>query len=124
MRQNIKNLGKPVVKPGILDIIAYIGGKSAVPGVSNPIKMSSNENPHGCSPKAEAAFLASAPRLNRYPDGKAAPLRAAIARQYGLEPGRLIFGAGSDELYILLAQIYLEPGDNIVQAKHAFLSYA
>lgn len=124
MTSTTKTASGPKVKAGILDIEAYIGGKSAVPGVANPVKMSSNENPHGCSPKAEAAFLASAPRLNRYPDGKATPLRNAIAKHYDLEPGRLIFGAGSDELYILLAQIYLEPGDNIVQAKHAFLSYA
>jgi histidinol-phosphate aminotransferase len=115
---------KPTPKRGILDIQAYIGGKSRIEGVADPVKMSSNENPLGCSPLAEAAFLASAPRLNRYPDGKAAPLRAAIARRFALEPERLIFGAGSDEIYILLAQIYLEPGDNIVQAKHAFLSYA
>lgn len=114
---------RPRPKPGILDIAPYIGGKSKAAGFDNPIKLSSNENALGCSPAALAAYEAAASRLHVYPDGKAGPLRAAIAERFKLDPARLVFGCGSDELFMLLAQAYLEPGDNIVQPEFAFLSY-
>jgi histidinol-phosphate aminotransferase len=113
----------PRPKDGILDIAPYVGGKSKAVGFEHPIKLSSNENVLGCSPAATEAFVAAAPRLNLYPDGKAGPLREAVARKFGLEPERLIFGCGSDEIFMLLAQAYLEPGDNIVQTEFGFLSY-
>jgi histidinol-phosphate aminotransferase len=113
----------PRPKVGILDIVPYVGGKAQVAGFENPIKLSSNENVLGCSPAATEAYLAAAPKLNIYPDGKAAPLREVIARKFALEPDRLIFGCGSDEIFMLLAQAYLEPGDNIVQTEFGFLSY-
>jgi histidinol-phosphate aminotransferase len=113
----------PRPKDGILDIAPYVGGKSKAAGFEHPIKLSSNENILGCSPAATDAFMASASKLHLYPDGKATPLREAIAEKFDLEPERLVFGCGSDEIFMLLAQVYLEPGDNIVQTEFGFLSY-
>src|SRR4051812_20546751 len=115
---------RPTPKPGLLDIAAYVGGKSKIDGVAHPVKLSSNENILGCSEAARAAFRDAADRLHAYPDGKAPALRAAIADRYGLEPERLTFGDGSDEIFALLNQAYLEPGDNIIQGEHGFAAYA
>src|SRR5579875_3118372 len=114
---------RPKPKPGILDIEPYVGGKSKIEGVAEPIKLSSNENVLGCSPKAVAAFAEAASRLNLYPDGQSGALKQAVAEKYGLEPERLIFGCGSDEVFTLLAQVYCEPGVNIVQGQYGFLAY-
>lgn len=114
----------PLPKSGILDIAHYVPGKSKAEGVARPVKMSANENPLGASPAAMEAFAAAAARLADYPDGSAAALRAAIAAHYGLEPERLTFGCGSDEVFEDLCQIFLEPGDNIVQGQYGFAAYA
>ena len=113
----------PAPKAGILDIAPYIGGKSKIEGVAEPIKLSSNENALGCSPLAVAAFEEAKSKLFRYPDGHAHILREAVARHHGLEPERLVFGSGSDEVFALLNQTWLEPGDNIVTGAHGFLAY-
>ena len=115
---------RPVPKAGLLDIAAYVGGKSKIEGVAHPVKLSSNENVLGCSEAAKAAYRDAVDRLHLYPDGKANGLRAAVAAHYGLEPERLTFGDGSDEIFALLCQVYLEPGDNIVQGEHGFAAYA
>ena len=115
---------RPEPKAGILEIAAYTAGKAKAEGVANPIKMSANENPLGCSPLAKQAFAAAAERLSIYPDGKAMALRAAVAKAYGIEPERLIFGCGSDEVFEDLAQAYLEPGDNVIQGEYGFAAYA
>lgn len=114
---------RPTPKPGILDIAPYTPGKSQAEGFAHPLKLSSNENPLGCSPAARAAYVAAADSLALYPDGRAAALRAALAAAYGLEPERLLFGCGSDEVFTLLCQAYLQPGDNAVQVAHGFLAY-
>lgn len=113
----------PAPKAGILDIAPYVGGKSKIEGVAEPIKLSSNENALGCSAKAIEAYEAAKVKLFRYPDGHAAPLRAAVAEYHDLEPERLVFGNGSDEVFALLNQVYLEAGDNIVTGEHGFLAY-
>lgn len=113
----------PVPRPGILDIEAYIPGESAIPGGVKPIKLSSNETPLGASPKAIEAFKTAAGALERYPDGAATALRAAIARRYGLDASRIVCGAGSDELLTLLAHAYLGPGDEAIYTEHGFLVY-
>lgn len=115
---------RPIPKPGILDIIPYKPGKSKAEGFDNPIKLSSNENILGCSEAAKAAFIAAADRLNIYPDGRSDALRAAVAAKYDLEPGRLVFGDGTDEVLHLINQVYLEPGDNIIQGQYGFGAYA
>jgi histidinol-phosphate aminotransferase len=114
----------PTPKAGILNIAAYVPGKAKAKGVANPIKMSANENPLGCSELAKAAFAAAAERLSLYPDGKAGVLREAVAAHYKLEPERLIFGCGSDEVFEDLCQAYLEPGDNVIQGEFGFAAYA
>lgn len=113
----------PEPKRGILDIAPYVGGKSAITGVAEPIKLSSNENALGAGEKARAAYEAAIKNVALYPDGRAARLRAAVAEHHGLEPERLIFGNGSDEVFALLNQTYLEPGDNIVTGQYGFLAY-
>jgi histidinol-phosphate aminotransferase len=117
--------GRPQPKPGILDITAYVPGKSTSPrpGVV-PVKLSSNENILGCSFSAKAAYLGAAERLNLYPDSTSKALRAAVADHFGLEPERLMFGCGSDELFALINQVYLQPGDNIVMGEYGFAAYA
>lgn len=115
---------RPTPKPGILDISPYVPGKSKAEGFAHPVKLSSNENILGCSPAAKVAFAAAAGRMNLYPDGRSSALRAAIAKRYDLEPERLVFGCGTDELLHLINQVYIEPGDNIVQGQYAFGAYA
>jgi histidinol-phosphate aminotransferase len=110
-------------RPGVLDIAPYVPGTSALPGARPVIKLSSNETPFGPSPKAVEAYLASAKSLSRYPDGSARALREAIAKLYGLDPARIVCGAGSDELLNLLATAYLGPGDEAIYSKHGFLVY-
>ena len=116
-------MDKPAPKAGILDIAPYIGGKSKIEGVAEPIKLSSNENALGCSAHAAEAFAEARAKLFRYPDGLASPLRAAVAAYHDLEPERLVFGNGSDEVFAFLNQVYLEAGDNIVTGEHGFLAY-
>ena len=111
-------------KPGILDIHAYVPGKAKIDGIAHPVKLSSNENILGCSPKAKAAFVEASSRINLYPDGRSNVLRAAIAERHGLEPERLVFGCGTDEVFQLINQVYLEPGDNVVQGQYGFGAYA
>jgi histidinol-phosphate aminotransferase len=114
---------RPRPKPGILDIEPYVGGKSKAEGFREPLKLSSNENILGPSPAAQAAYAEAAPRLHLYPDGRSDALRQALATRHGIEPARLIFGCGSDEIFTLLCQTYCEPGDNVVQGQYGFLAY-
>jgi len=113
----------PLPKPGILDIAPYVGGKSKIDGVAEPMKLSSNENMLGAGEKARAAYEAAIRNIHIYPDGRATKLRAAVAEHHGLEPERLIFGNGSDEVFALLNQTYLTPGDDIVTGQYGFLAY-
>jgi len=114
---------RPVPKPGVLDIAAYVPGKSKATGGEKLFKLSSNETPLGASDAAKQAYHDNAGGLEYYPDGGAVALRQAIADVYGLNPGRLICGNGSDELLGLLANAYLAPGDEAVFTDHAFLVY-
>jgi histidinol-phosphate aminotransferase len=111
-------------KPGILDIELYVGGRSSVPGVERVFKLSSNESPIGPSPKAMEALSAAANHLELYPDGSSRHLREAIAQVHGLDLDRIVVGGeGSGPLLALLANAYLQPGDEAVFSEHAFLVY-
>jgi histidinol-phosphate aminotransferase len=101
----------------------YKGGEAKLKGFDTTLKLSSNENALGPSPAAKAAFAAAADSLHIYPEGAATALRGAIAARYGLDAGRIMTAAGSDEIFQLLARAYLAPGDEIVQSQYAFLIY-
>ncbi len=112
-----------VVRPGILDIAAYVPGEHSLPG-SGPIhKMSSNESAVGPSPKAIEAYRAGSDDIHRYPDGGASKLRQAIAAGIGADPAQIVCGAGSDEILQLLTRAYAGPGDEVLYSRHGFLVY-
>jgi len=110
-------------RPGILEIEPYVGGKAEAAAGAPAIKLSANESPLGPSPKAVAALQAAALEAHRYPDGGALRLRHALGERYGLDPERIVCGAGSDELIQLLMRAYAGPGDEILYSAHGFLMY-
>jgi histidinol-phosphate aminotransferase len=116
-------LMRPEPRPGVLAIDAYVPGRSTAPGVAKVFKLSSNETPLGPSPKAVEAYKAEAVRLHEYPDGASTELREAIGRAFGLDPARIVCGAGSDELLNLLAHAFIGPGDEAIHTTHGFLVY-
>lgn len=113
----------PQPRPGPLAIAPYVGGKASVGGVNRVVKLSSNENPYGASPAATDAFRAAGDTLALYPDGGAAALREAIGEAEGLDPARIVCGAGSDEILSLLCLAYAGPGDTVMHSAHGFLMY-
>jgi histidinol-phosphate aminotransferase len=117
----LTNLIRP--QPGIMDIALYEGGAAHVAGLSDAVKLSSNENPFGPSDRAKEAFLRSVHKLNRYPSTDHAALRQAIGEVHGLDPSRIICGAGSDEIIHFLCQAYAGPRTDVVFTEHGFLMY-
>jgi histidinol-phosphate aminotransferase len=113
----------PVPRPGVMAIEPYVGGKSALAGQQRVIKLSSNEGALGPSPRAMAAFAKQAEKLHRYPDGGATELREAIGKRFGLNPERIVCGAGSDELIALLTKAYAGPGDEVLYSQYGFVMY-
>jgi len=114
----------PTPKPGLLEVSLYVGGRASVPGMDKVIKLSSNESPIGPSPKAMEALHAAAHDLELYPDGSTRLLREAIGEVHGLNPDRIVAGGeGSGPLLTMLANAYLQPGDEAVISRHAFLVY-
>lgn len=110
-------------QPGIMDIALYEGGKAHVDGVSNTVKLSSNENPWGASEKARQAYRSVAGSLHLYPSSDHAALRTAIAEVHGVDAGRVICSNGSDEVINMLCQAFAGPGDVVLQTEHGFLMY-
>ncbi len=117
-------MSRPVPNPGILDIAPYTPGKTPVPEPGRKVfKLSANETPFGPSPKAKEVYQQAASHLEDYPEGTSRVLREAIGRAYGLDPNRIICGAGSDEILNLLAHTYLSQGDEAISTAHGFLVY-
>ncbi len=112
------------------DLVAYEPGKpieevARERGMRSEdiIKLASNENPLGPSPKALAAMREAVQEVHIYPDGGGWKLRNAIASKFGLEMGNVILGSGSNEVIEFIGHAFLKPGDNIITAEHAFLVY-
>ncbi len=110
-------------RPGILDIVPYVGGGSAIKGVEQVVRLASNESALGPSPKAIAAYRQVGCALHRYPDGPVQGLRHALASRHGLDPARIVCGNGSDELLDLLARAYAGPCDEVLYSQYGFLVY-
>ena len=120
---DVTKADRPQPRAGVLDIAAYVPGKSKGTHGKTLHKLSSNETPLGASPAVKEAIETVAQNLELYPDGAANDLRAAIAETYGLHPDRIICGAGSDEILSFLAYAYLGPGDEAIYSEHGFLIY-
>jgi len=114
---------RPQPRSGVLDIAPYIPGKSSAPGIAKVFKLSSNETPLGASEATIAAYKTIADHLEDYPDGSASALREAIGGVFGLDPDRIVCGAGSDDLLNLIARAYLSDGDEAIHTTHGFLVY-
>lgn len=110
-------------RPSILSIEAYAPGESRVAGVNRIVKLSSNEGAFGPPPGAMEAFRAAAAELHRYPDGGSTALREALGRRFGLDPARIICGAGSDELLLHLIMSYGGEGTELIMSAHGFTMY-
>lgn len=110
-----------LVRKVVEEIKDYVPGKTPKePGV---VKLASNENPFGPSPKALAAITKESSNLQIYPDQKSILLREALAKKLGLPAESFICGNGSDDLMQILASTYLNPGDEVIIAKHTFSLY-
>ncbi len=117
-----------VAKRTILDVKPYIPGKPIDEvkrelGLKDVIKLASNENPYGPSPKVFQAIKTAAKEIHRYPDGGCFYLRQALVRHLKVSPEQLIFGNGSDELIVLAIRAFVEEGDEVIIAKPSFLIY-
>ncbi|PSL17693.1 histidinol-phosphate transaminase [Shimia abyssi] len=110
-------------QPGIMDIELYVGGTSSVEGVSDVVKLSSNENPLGTSDAVKAAHGKTGHNLHRYPSTDHAELRAAIGEVHGLDKDRIICGVGSDEVLQFVTQAYAGVDDEVIYTEHGFSMY-
>ncbi len=111
---------RPTPRATVLAIDAYVPGKNAPPGA---LKLSANETPLGPSPRAVQALRDMAADIALYPEGSSRALREAVGARYGLDPARIIMGAGSDNILELLAQAFIGPGDEAIYSQYGFLEY-
>ena len=112
----------------ILDLTPYEPGKPIEElerelGISDSIKLASNEHPFGPSPRVIAAIRAALEEIHRYPDGASFALRERLATRLGVSEGQLVFGCGGDEILELLAKTLLSPGDEVLYAWPSFAMY-
>lgn len=92
-------------------------------GIRNSVKLASNENPLGPSPKALRALQRTLPGVHRYPDSGGYELVRKLAARHRLETGQIVLGNGSDEIIGMLARAFLQPGDEAVMPRPAFQMY-
>ena len=110
-------------RPGIMELAPYVPGEARIAGHAEPAQLAANENALGPGAAAVAAYQAGAGSLHRYPDGGATALVQAIGKAHGLDPARIVCGAGSDELLSFLGRAYAGPGDEVLYSAHGFLMY-
>lgn len=115
--------------PGVQGLQPYVPGKPEEElerefGISDPLKLASNENPLGTSPMALAAAARALSDLNRYPDDLGFNLRNKLAVRHGLRPDNFLLGAGSSDVIDMVARSFLGPGQNAVFSRHSFAMYA
>ena len=92
-------------------------------GISDSIKLASNENPLGPSPKAVAAIVAALPNMHLYPDGDAFALKKRLAEKLAIDYSQIIIGNGSNELIEMIVRTFLRVGESIVIGAHGFALY-
>jgi histidinol-phosphate aminotransferase len=127
MSSSIWNLANSQLR----DLVSYEPGKPVEDvarelgiATADIIKLASNENPLGPSPKALVAMHEAVERAHFYPDGGGFYLREAIAEQFGFQRENVILGNGSNEIIEFIGHAFLRPGDEVITARHAFAVYA
>lgn len=118
----------PTLRPHLKAVNVYVPGKPLEElqrqyGIKDAVKMASNENALGPSPKAVAAIKKALPRIHRYPEGGCHYLRIKLAARLGVAEDALIFGNGSDEVLVLAARAFAGPGTEAVIARPTFPVY-
>ncbi len=114
-------MSHPIPRKALDSCPAYVQGKSAIVGVADPIKLSSNESPFGPSPRARESFRQAVESLHRYPDGTQSALRKVIAEKFGIEEERIVCGNGSEELILLAIRTFVDPGDEVLVSENGFV---
>ncbi len=117
-----------IIQPHLAQLTPYQAGKPLEEltrelGLTDAIKLASNENPLGPSPKAIEAISANLASLHRYPDSHAFYLKEDLSRNLGLNSSQLILGNGSDEVLDLLVRALVPPGGEVISTTHTFLMY-
>jgi len=117
-----------LASPHLSGLIPYSPGKPIEEverefGISDSVKLASNENPLGPSPKALQAIAAALPAIHRYPDGGGYALRQALAGHWDVAADSVILGNGSNELIELVGRSFVLPGDEVLYAQQAFVVY-
>ncbi len=117
-----------LASPWVKGLVPYSPGKPVEEverelGIADAVKLASNENPLGPSPKAVDAIAAALKNLHRYPDGGGYYLKQRLARNFDLTPEHFILGNGTNELLELAARVFLVPGDEAIYAHPAFVVY-
>jgi histidinol-phosphate aminotransferase len=116
--ENVRGIAPYVPGKPIAETARELGLKE-----SDILKMASNENPLGPSPKALAAIRGALEELNYYPDGAGYDLKRVIARQQGVSPAHIVLGNGSNDVLELVARAFLRASDSAVYSQHAFMVY-
>ena len=114
--------------PGICALNPYVPGKPVSElerelGITDSVKLASNENPLGCSELALSALQQELGDIARYPDGGGFALRTALAKKHGVVPGAITLGNGSNDVLDMIARVFLAPGDESLFSQHAFAVY-
>ncbi len=114
--------------PGVANLNPYVPGKPVSElerelGISDSVKLASNENPLGCSPKAISAINGELGEIARYPDGGGFELRSALAEKHGVDADCITLGNGSNDVLDMIARVFLGPGIESLFSQHAFAVY-
>lgn len=119
----------PPANEGIAHIAPYQPGKPIDElkrelGLDDVVKLASNENPLGCSPKAKAAIQQAIEDVGRYPDGNGFALKQQISQQFAVDMNQVTLGNGSNDILELVARTFVAAGDEVIYSQHAFAVYA
>ncbi len=119
---------KEIIRKSVFKVSPYVAGKPIEEtkrqlGLKEVIKLASNENAYGPSPKALSALKKSLSMINRYPDAQGFYLKRRLAKEFGLVAENFVLGNGSDELIDVVMKTLLEPDENIVTSEATFLEY-
>jgi histidinol-phosphate aminotransferase len=121
---------RPVAPENVRAIAPYVPGKPIAEtarelGIAEAeiLKMASNENPLGPSPRAVAAIRGALDELHYYPDGSGFELKRVLARKFGVSAAHIVLGNGSNDVLELAARAFLRPGGSAVYSRHAFMVY-